>query len=158
MAKQLYWENVEVGSEIPPLTKVATTRMLVKWAGAIGDFNPLHYDDGFAASQGVGKPIVHGQLKRAWLVQLLTDWIGEQGTLKKFSCQFRKVDYPQAMKTIIEPRDGEPWWCKGTVTKKYIKGEEHWIECEIWVENGKGEKTTPGSAAIILPSRGKDFY
>lgn len=153
MAKQLYWEDVEVDSEITPLSKVATTRMLVKFAGASGDFNPLHYEDAFAASQGVGKPIVHGQLKRAWLVHFMTAWIGEQGTLKKLSCQFRGMDYPRPMKTTTESHDGETWWCKGTVTKKYVEGNEHWVECEIWVENGKGEKTTPGSAAVVLPSQ-----
>lgn len=154
MIKQLYWEDVEVHSEISPLPKVATRRMLVKWAGASGDFNPLHYEDDFAASQGVGKPIVHGQLKRAWLVQLVTDWIGEQGTLRKLSCQFRRMDYPRAMKTVVEPQEGETWWCKGTVSRKYVEGDEHWVECEIWVENGKGERTTLGSAAVVLPSRG----
>lgn len=153
MEKQLYWEDVEVDSEITPLSKIASTRMLVKFAGASGDFNPLHYEDAFAASQGVGKPIVHGQLKRAWLAQLITDWIGEQGTLKKFSCQFRGMDYPRPMKTIVEPQEGETWWCQGTVTSKYIKDDEHRIECEIWVENGKGERTTPGSAIVALPSR-----
>ncbi len=40
--KQLYYEDVEVGSEVTPLAKVATTQMLVKWAGVSGDFNPLH--------------------------------------------------------------------------------------------------------------------
>jgi len=43
--EQVYWEDVAVGSEVPALPKVATTQMLVKWAGASGDFNPLHYDD-----------------------------------------------------------------------------------------------------------------
>ena len=154
MAKQLYWEDVEVGTEVTPLPKVATTQMLVKWAGASGDFNPLHYDDSFAASQGVGKPIVTGQLKRAWLVQLMTDWIGEQGTLKKFSCRFRAIDYPRLMKTMTEPHQGETWWCKGKVTGWYVEGGEHCVDCDIWVENGKGERTTPGSATVVLPSRG----
>ena len=158
MSKQLYWEDVEVDSEITPLPKVATTQMLVKWAGASGDFNPLHYEDAFAVSQGVGKPIVHGQLKRAWLVQLVTDWMGEQGTLKKFSCQFRAMDYPRAMKSIDEPQDGETWWCKGKVTNKCIEGDEHRLDCEIWVENGKGERTTTGSAAVVLPSRVDTSY
>lgn len=154
MKKQLYWEDIEVGSEVTPLPKVATTQMLVKWAGASGDFNPLHYEDAFAASQGVGKPIVHGQLKRAWLVQLMTDWIGEQGILKKFSCQFRAMDYPRLMKDMFEPQEGETWWCKGKVTKKYIEGGEHYVDCDIWIENGKGEKTATGSATVVLPPRG----
>ena len=155
MSKQLYWEDIEVGSEITPLPKVASTQMLVKWAGASGDFNPLHYENDFADSQGLGKPIVHGQLKRAWLVQLMTDWIGEKGDLKRFSCQFRAVDYPRLMKDMYEPQEGETWWCKGKVTKKYAEGEEHYVDCDIWVENGKGEITTPGNATVALPSRGQ---
>ena len=155
MSNQLYWEDVEVGSEVTPLPKVATTQMLVKWAGASGDFNPLHYENAFADSQGLGKPIVHGQLKRAWLVQLMTDWIGEKGDLKRFSCQFRAVDYPRLMKDMYESQEGETWWCKGKVTKKYAEGEEHYVDCDIWVENGKGEITTPGNATVALPSRGQ---
>ena len=153
MAKQLYWEDVNIDSEVTPISKVATTKMLVQWAGASGDFNPLHYEDTFAASQGVSRPIVHGQLKRAWLVHLMTDWIGEQGSLKKISCQFRAMDYPRLMKDRYEPQDGETWWCKGKVTNKYIKDDEHYVECDIWVENGKGEKTTIGSATVTLPFR-----
>ena len=155
MKNQIYYEDIEVGAEITPLAKVATRRMLVQWAGASGDFNPLHYEDAFAESQGVGSPIVHGQLKRAWLGQLMTDWIGEQGKLKKLSCQFRAMDYPRKMKTMEEPQDGETWWCKGNVTKKYVEGDENLVDCEIWVENGKGEKTTLGAAVVKLPSRGK---
>ena len=155
MVKQLYYEDVEVGTEITPLAKIATSRKLVQWAGASGDFNPVHYEDDFAKATGVGSPVVHGALKRAWLGHLLTDWIGEEGMLKKFSCQYRGMDYPRKMKTMEEPHDGEIWRCKGRVTKKYDEGGEHLVECEIWVENGKGEKTTPGAALVALPSRGK---
>ncbi len=154
MTEQLYNEDVKVGSEITPLAKVATRRTLVKWAGASGDFNPLHYDDSFAASQGVGKPIVHGALKRQWLIQLMTDWIGEQGSLKKFSCQYRAMDYPRLMKTTADCEEGETWRCKGKVIKKYVEDDKHYVDCDIWVENGKGEMTTPGKATVILPSRG----
>ena len=153
MAAQLYYEDVEVGTEVTPLTKIATTQMLVQWAGASGDRNPLHYDDDFAKSQGVGAPIVHGALKRAWLGQLVTDWIGEQGELRKLSCRYRGMDYPRKMKTMEEPHEGETWWCKGNVSKKYVESGEHLVECEIWLENGKGEKTTPGAAVVTLPSR-----
>jgi hypothetical protein len=102
----------------------------------------------------VGKPIVHGALKRQWLIQLLTDWIGEQGFLKKFSCQYRAMDYPRAMRTMIDPQDGETWWCKGKVIRKYIEDDEHLADCDVWIENGKGEITTPGKATVVLPWRG----
>src|ERR1035437_3534900 len=117
---QLYWEDIEIGTELPALPKVATTRMLVQWAGASGDFVPLHYDDAFARSQGLPGIIVHGALKRQWLVQLITGWSGDDGTLKGFACQYRAMDVPRPMKSLTEPNDGETWWCKGKVTKKYV--------------------------------------
>lgn len=153
MPEQIYWENIEVGVEIKPLAKVATTQMLVKWAGASGDFNPLHYDTAFAESVGVGKPIVHGALKRQWLIQLVTNWMGERGTLEKFSCQYRAMDYPRQMKTMTAPQEGETWWCKGEVTKKYTEGNQHFVDCNIRVENGKGEVTTSGRATVIIPTK-----
>ncbi len=153
MAKQPYWEDVEENTELTPLAKVATSQMLVKWAGASGDYNPLHYDNAFAESQGVGRPIVHGALKRQWLVQLMTDWAGDLGWLRKFSCQYRAMDYPRSMKSTSQPDDGETWLCRGKVTRKYLEDGSHYVDCDIWVENGQGEKTTPGKATVILPSR-----
>lgn len=153
MGKQLYWEDIEVDGEMTPLPKVATSQMLVKWAGASGDFNPLHYDGVFAESQGVGKPIVHGALKRQWLVQLMTDWVGDLGTLRKFSCQYRAMDYPRSMRTMSEADEGETWLCRGKVTKKYTEDDIHFVDCDIWVENGNGDRTTRGGATAVLPSR-----
>jgi hypothetical protein len=85
---------------------------------------------------------------------LLTNWIGDEGFLKKFSCQYRGLDFPRKMQTMNEPVEGETWQCKGKVTKKYVEGGQHLVDCDIWVENGKGEATTPGKATVILPSRG----
>jgi acyl dehydratase len=146
---------VNIGDEITPLAKIATTQTLIKWAGASGDFNPLHYDPAFTASTGnpeTLRPIVHGALKRQWLLHLVTNWIGDDGDLTRFSCRYRAVDYPRAMKTTGEPVEGETWWCKGKVTKKYVLDEQHCVDCEIWVENGKGEITTSGKATVVLPA------
>jgi acyl dehydratase len=151
MPEQIYWDDIEVGMEITALAKIATTQMLVRWAGASGDFNPLHYDSAYVEAEGLGQVIVHGALKRQWLIQLMTDWIGEQGTLKKFSCQYGAMDYPRHMKSISAPQEGETWHCKGKVTKKYIEGDRHLVDCRIGVENGKGEVTTSGRATVILP-------
>jgi hydroxyacyl-ACP dehydratase HTD2-like protein with hotdog domain len=152
MSEQLYWEDIEVGTELSPLAKIATTQMLVKWAGASGDFNPVHYDNTYATATGAGQIIVHGALKRQWLIQLMTDWMGEQGTLKKFSCQYGAMDYPRHMKTMTEPLAGETWLCKGKITKKYAVDNQHFIDCKIWLENSKGEITTSGKATVILPA------
>ena len=143
MAEQLLWEDVEVGTEITPLVKNPTTEQLVRWAGASGDFYQIHYDKDFALGNNLPGVIVHGALKSAWLGQMLDGWIGEAGSIKKYGCSYRGMDVP--MDTLT---------CKGIVTNKYVNGDERYIECDIWLENSKGEKTTPGKAVVNLPSKG----
>jgi acyl dehydratase len=154
MKKQIFWEDVNAGQEIPSLTKVASTMTLVKWAGAFGDFNPLHFDNDFAVNfmktPGV---IIHGTLKRQMLIQMLTDWMGDEGWLKSIQTQFRAMDYPRHMKTLMGPEDGDTLVCKGKVTGKSQKDGEHLVECEIWLENSKGEVTTSGTATMMLPAK-----
>ncbi len=142
MSKVLYWEDVQEGMELPPLVKHPTTQQLVKYAGASGDFYQIHYDTAFAQNTGLPGVIIHGALKNAFLGQLMTDWMGEHGTLKKLTCQYRGMDVP-----------GDTLTCKGTVTRKYQEGDQYLIDCDIWLENGKGEKTTPGSATVTVPSK-----
>jgi len=143
MTEQLYYQDVTVGDEITPLVKEPTTRQLVMWAGAVGDYMPIHYDKDFAQSRGLSGVIVHGQLIGAFLGQLMTDWIGGRGALRKLSCSYKGMNYP-----------GEAVTCKGKVTKKYVQDGEHCVECSLWAENPKGEKTATGMAIVILPARG----
>ncbi len=142
MTEQSYYEDIVVGSEIPLLVKQPTTRQLVMWAGASGDYNPIHYDKDLAQSRGLPSVIVHGQLVYSFLGQLVTDWIGEWGNLKKLTCSYKGMNFPDEALT-----------CRGKVTKKYVESEEHYIECSLWVENTKGEKTVTGKATVTLPSR-----
>lgn len=154
MNKQLYWEEVNAGQDIPSLAKAVSTMTLVKWAGAFGDFNPLHFDNDFAVNYmktpGV---IVHGTLKRQMLIQMLTDWIGDEGWLQRINTQFRAMDYPRHMKTLLGPEDGDTLTCKGKVTGKSEKDGRHLVELDIWLENSKGETTTSGTATVMLPTR-----
>ena len=141
MAK-FYYEDVEVGTEIPTLVKHPTTTQLVKWAGATQDPARIHYDKDYAQRVKLPGQIIHGLLKWQWFIQMLSDWIGDDGNIKKVSCQYRGRDLP-----------GDTIKCKGKVTKKYIK-DAHYIECEIWLGNQREERTTSGSAIVTLPSRG----
>jgi acyl dehydratase len=142
MTRQVYFEDVEVGQEIPSLEKDPTTQQLVRYAGASGDFYQIHYDKDFALANGLPGVILHGALKNAFLGQLMTDFAGEHGRLKKLAAQYRGMDQP-----------GSKILCRGKIRKKYTHDGEHLVECEIWLENAKGEKTTPGTATVALPSR-----
>lgn len=139
---QVHWQDVEEGMDVPTLMKNPTTRQLVRYAGASGDFYEIHYDKDFAMGNNLPGPILHGALKNAFLGQLMTDWIGEGGTLRRLSCQYRGMDQP-----------GKPLYCKGTVTRKYVEEGRHLVDCDIWVEDSEGQTTTPGRATVQLPSR-----
>jgi acyl dehydratase len=142
MAGQVYFEDVNEGDSIPELAKNCSTQQLVIWAGASGDFYQIHYDLNFAKNTGLDNLIVHGALKNAFLGQLLHDWVAPGGFVKEFGCQYRGMDYPDQDIT-----------CGGVVTRTYTEGDQHFVELDIWTENPDGQKTTPGTAKVMLPSR-----
>ena len=143
MAEQVYFEDVNEGDGIPQLVKNCSTQQLVQWAAGSGDFYQIHYDKDFAQSTGLQDIIVHGALKHAFLGQLVHDWMGYGGRIKKFGCQYRGMD--DAKQDIV---------CKGVISKKYQEDGQNLVELEVWTENSQGKKTSPGSATVTLPSRG----
>jgi acyl dehydratase len=140
---RLCFEDVAVGQQLPPVKKTVSTRQLVMYAGASGDFVPIHYDKDKAAAAGHPKVVVHGALKSAFLAQVITDWMGETGRLLELSIQYRGVDYPD-----------DPLTCRGRVTAVRRQGAQGHVELEVWAENGQGQVTTPGKALVALPIRG----
>ena len=131
------WDQVSEGMEIPQLKKNCTTQQLVQWAAGSGDFYQIHYDKDFATGTGLKGVIVHGALKNAFLGQLLHDWIGNNGRIKKYGCSYRAMDYPN--EDII---------CRGIVKRKYEEGGKKLADLEIWTEMADGTKTTPGTATF----------
>jgi acyl dehydratase len=127
--------SVVAGEDIPVLVKHPTTRQLVQYAGAQGDFYEIHYDQDFARSVGLPGVILHGLLKAAFVGQLVTDWLGDRGTLKMFEVSYRGIDVP-----------GKPYRCRGRVTK--VDGRD--VELEVWGEDHEGNRTTIGTATVEL--------
>ena len=125
--------RLEVGQELPELIKHPTTRQLVQYAGAQGDFYEIHYDQAYAQSVGLPGVILHGLLKAAFLGQLITEWMGDSGTLKTFEVSYRGVDTP-----------GHPYRCRGRVIG--VAGED--VELEVWGEDETGKRTTVGTATV----------
>ena len=140
---QVYFEDVNVGDEIPTLKKNCSTQQLVMWAAGSGDFYQIHYDKDFAQRTGLKGLIVHGALKNAFLGQLLHEWAGEQGHVRKFGCSYRGMDEPD--QDIL---------CRGVITKKFSDDAgRNCVELDVWTENPQGKKTSPGTALVTLPSR-----
>ncbi len=102
----------------------------------------VHWEDKFA--QEVGLPAAYdvGGERITWLAHLMTNWMGDDGFLKKHNVELRLFNFI-----------GDTTWCKGKVTKKYIENGEHLVDCDIWAENQRGEVTAPGHATVVLPSR-----
>ncbi len=142
MAGQVYYEDIEAGSELKGLVKYPTTIQLVKYAGASGDYYQIHYDKDFAIANGLPGVIVHGWLTLSFLGQMVTDWLGEQGRLVKLSGSYRGMN--KVHEDII---------CNGKVAKKYIEEGRNLARVEIWAENPQGEKTVTGTAVVELPSK-----
>lgn len=140
--KQIYFEDIEIDDMLPELKKHPTPRQEVMWAGASGDFYEIHYSETFAKEIGLPGIIVHGMLTMSFLCQLLTDWVGIEGEVKKIGTSNRSMLYP-----------GHDMFCKGKVTGKYSKDNQNFVECELWAENDKGEKCVTAKALITLPSR-----
>jgi len=141
--KQVYFEDVEVGQEVPSIKIAPSTQQLVHWAAASGDFYQIHYDTEFAKSTGLQSIIVHGALKHALLGRLLWEWVRYDGKIKRYGVSYRGMDLPAQEMTL-----------RATVTGKRQEGGENLVELEIWTENPQGQKTTPGTATVALPSRG----
>ena len=123
------------GTEVPPLLKRPTTQQLVMWAGASGDYNPIHFDKDFALQRGLPGVIVHGQLVLAFLGQMLTDWLKREGELRKLTVSYKGINLP-----------GDLITCRGVV--KEVKETQNELVLEIWAENPKGEKTVTGTALV----------
>jgi acyl dehydratase len=127
--------NVKVGDEIPELVKDPTTRQLVQYAGAQGDFYEIHYDQEYARSVALPGVILHGLLKAGFLGQLVTDWLGDRGRLVTLEVSYRGVDMP-----------GHPYRCRGKVTN--VDGGN--VDLEIWGEDSSGKRTTVGTATVVM--------
>jgi acyl dehydratase len=139
---KVYVEDVEVGSEIPSLVKGPVAQIqLTRYAGASGDFNPIHQDDEFAKAAGMGGVFAHGMLTMGFVAQALTDWAGA-GAVRKIGVRFTG---------LVRLKDTVT--CRGRVLEKSSKDGTHTVELEVWAENQRGEKVVTGRAVVGLPSR-----
>jgi acyl dehydratase len=139
--QQRYFDEVTEGDTAPELSTELTRTDLVTYAGASGDFNPMHHDDVQAKDAGLPSVFGHGMFTMGLLGTALTDYVGV-GNLRLYKVRFTKQTWP-----------GEQLTTKITVAKKYEEGSEHRVDLECEVVNADGEAKVAGTAVAALPSR-----
>ena len=144
MAHEIYFDDIQVGTQMPQLVKGPMQKLQhVIYAGASGDFNPLHTDDDFA--KAVGMPtgaISHGMLVMGCVGQAITGWIPKK-YLKRFTVRFAGMT-----------RQGNTITITGKVTDKKSVGGENIITCEVTAADETGDVKITGSFDAALPKRG----
>jgi len=143
MATELYFEDVRVGDPMPELVKGPVTEVqLVKYAGASGDFNPIHTVHQIAEKAGLGGVIAHGMLIMGFVAQGITGWVPNR-CLRTFKVRFAGITRP-----------GEVISVSGRVTGKRHEDGQNLVSCEVTARNQKGETKIAGEFEAALPSRG----
>jgi len=134
------FNQVEVGDLIGPLEMPPVTRVqLVKYAGASGDFNPIHTVEDVAQEMGLNGVIAHGMLTMALLGRMITNWMGLEGNLVNWGVRFSAMVRP-----------GDVITCRGVITGKDPEGNGGVVNCEAWGENQRGQKVIGGHASVRL--------
>jgi acyl dehydratase len=138
----VYFEDLKEGQELPPFERRTDFANWNRYAAVNDEFVAIHMDDEAGRAAGMTGAFGMGNLRYAYLHNLLRDWIGIEGDLRRVSIQYRGLNYKNDVLT-----------CRGRVTRKYEEDGERLIDLEVWVENQRGEIVSPGQATVALPSR-----
>ena len=139
------FEDLSVGDEAPPLVVEDLSRThFVRYAGASGDFNPMHHDDTIATSVGNPSVFGHGMLTAGLMARVLKDWFGPDA-LRRYQVRFSKQVWP-----------GETLTCTARVTGLRDAEESGigLVDVECQVVNQDGEAKLTGTATAAVPKRG----
>ncbi|MFF9868518.1 MaoC family dehydratase [Streptomyces sp. NPDC093595] len=90
MTAKIAYDDVEVGTELPAQSFPVTRETLVRYAGASGDFNPIHWNEKFAVGVGLPDVIAHGMFTMAEAIRVVTDWTGDPGAVVEYGVRFTK--------------------------------------------------------------------
>ncbi|MFJ7245915.1 MaoC family dehydratase [Kitasatospora sp. NPDC098652] len=133
------YDEVEVGTELPAQSFPVTRATLVQYAGASGDFNPIHWNEKFAREVGLPDVIAHGMFTMAEAIRVVTDWVGDPAAVVEYGVRFtRPVPVPNdGVGAVIE--------VSAKVAKKL---EDRKVQIDLLATSG-GQKVLGMSRAIV---------
>lgn len=128
-------QSIGVGDEAPPLTVENLTRTdFVRYAGASGDFNPMHHDEELAKQVGNPSVFAHGMLTAGFMARVVKDWLGPE-SLRRFQVRFAKQVWP-----------GESL----TFTAKVTAVHDGEADLDLVAANADGEVKLTGTATVAV--------
>ena len=139
MTAKISYADVEVGTELPAQTFPVTRATLVRYAGASGDFNPIHWNEKFAKEVGLPDVIAHGMFTMAEAIRVVTDWVGDPGAVVDYGVRFTRP--------VVVPNDD-----KGTAIevsgKVAAKLDDHTVRVDLTATHD-GQKVLGMSRAVV---------
>ena len=167
-----YWDDVKEGDELLPVVKgplcFEDMENFFAAAGGVTCYKPrieqyrkhpaffyrdpnTHFPEPVSnvnlydyVAQAVGIPRAYdlGAQRISWLGHLLTNWMGDDGFLARLN-----------VKLLLPNLFGDTQWCKGKVARKYTEDGNSLLDCDIWCENQRGERTAGGTATVRLVTK-----
>jgi acyl dehydratase len=144
MTVRICFEDVQIGDELPAWSRTTDFMHWNRFAAVNDEFMPFHMDD--AEGRRAGNPagaFGMGNLRFAYLLNALQDWIGDEAEVREIGCQYRVMN-----------QKGDALTVRGRVVEKLVIDGEARVRLEITVANQDGVSTCPGHAIVVLPARG----
>ena len=138
----IYFEDVNEGDVAPVKSHTLSRTDLVRYAGASGDYNPMHHDEILATKAGQPSVFGHGMFSMGLLGTALTDYVGV-GNLTHYQVRFSRQTWP-----------GEELRTKVVVKAKRVEDGKHLVDLDCSLANAEGEVKVVGEATAAVPSRG----
>ena len=140
---QTYFEDINVGDELPGFGYKLDWTEMVKQVSGSQDFYAVHHDPPFARSGGHKDIFYNTGWTRAQLYRLLADFAGPDGWVRKLHFEMRKMHRPEVTIQV-----------RGKVVDKQVTDDGNEVTLEIWIENDEEGKATLASGVVFLPKRG----
>ncbi|MFG3495474.1 MaoC family dehydratase [Streptomyces sp. NPDC047928] len=139
MTAKIAFDDVEVGTELPAADFPVTRATLVRYAGASGDFNPIHWNEKFAVEVGLPDVIAHGMFTMAEAVRVVTDWVGDPAAVVEYGVRFTKP--------VVVPNDDKGALIEVTA-KVAAKLEDKRVRVDLTAMSA-GQKVLGMSRAVV---------
>ncbi|GAA3091292.1 MaoC family dehydratase [Streptosporangium carneum] len=142
MTATIKYDDVETGQEIPAVDYPVRRVNLVMYAGASGDFNPIHWNERFAKTVGLPDVIAHGMFTMAQAGRFVTDWVGDPGAVVDYGVRF------SSMVVVPDDEQGAVITVSGVVEEKL---EDNRVVVALTARSGDSRVLSRARATVRLP-------